>query len=287
MGALWLRSCSAAEVMPDRAAWLTFVLLLGTAVIGGVRARALVNMHGIVATSQDYRGPQAHLRRARASTDQKAEKPARSHVEVEVERDKTLPLRARRYAAKAGVLRAAWRARFGAEPTPTALVNAMAVAELETEMGDAWPNENNWGAVMKRPLSTLEATALRRVRLRVDRREESLRAARALLAPGENEALHRDWLPGKVPYFAWFWAFETPLEGATKFLDVFVAKTRGIRAIIDRCSAQTLAVAMYDGGYFTGLIAGDRRGNINAYSESLRHQQTAIRGGLGHAAARR
>jgi len=246
-------------------------------------------MHEIVATFEDYHGSQARLRRASASTDRKAEKPARSHVEVEVEveRDTTLPLRARRYAAKAGVLRAAWRARFGAEPTPTALVNAMAVAELETQMGDAWPDENNWGAVMKRPLSTEEATALRRARIRVDRRDGSLRAARALLSSGRNEALHRDWLPGKIPYFAWFWAFETPLEGATKFLDVFVARTRGIRAIIDRCSAQTLALAMYDGGYFTGLIAGDRQGNINAYSESLRHQHIAIRGGLGHAGARR
>ena len=40
---------------------------------------------------------------------------------------------------KAETLALAWQSLFGAAPSFVAMVNAMAVAELETRMGDAWP----------------------------------------------------------------------------------------------------------------------------------------------------
>ena len=193
---------------------------------------------------------------------------------------------AARYAAKAQILKAAWRVRFGTDPTLTATLNAMAVAELETEMGDAWAGENNWGAILKRGVTADEAKTLRRTGLRATQGMPSLVAARQLLEPGDNEVLHRDWLPGNRAFFAWFWAFETPLEGATKFLDVFVAKTKGVRAIIAWAPPEKLARVMFEGGYYTGTHADDPEANIAAYATRLRFQRSAIQSRLAPASER-
>ena len=96
-----------------------------------------------------------------------------------------------RFQDKAETLVAAWQSLFGSAPSFVAMVNAMAVAELETRMGDAWPGEHNWGAVMKRGLSASESEALRASGIAPSGGGTALAAARALLLPGANEALHR------------------------------------------------------------------------------------------------
>lgn len=184
-----------------------------------------------------------------------------------------------RYETKAQTLVAAWTELFGARPSFVAMVNAMSVAELETRMGDAWPGEHNWGAVMKRPLSAEEAETLRSHGISAAGGEPAVTAARQLLAPGPNEALHRDTSPGKGPFFAWFWSFPTELEAAKKFLQVLV---RGrVRAIIGAATPDELARAMYEAHYYEGFHANDPEANIRDYAAALRRHRAAIERGLG------
>lgn len=186
-----------------------------------------------------------------------------------------------RYQAKAQTLVAAWHALFGTAPSFVAVVNAMSVAELETRMGDAWPGENNWGAVMKRSLSPAEHDILRTHGITAGGGAEALASARKLLTPGANEALHRDSSPNGGPFFAWFWSFPTAAEAAKKFLEVLVGARPGVHAIIDHASSDELARAMYASRYYEGFHKNDPEANIRDYAAGLRRTRTAIEAGLG------
>ena len=99
--------------------------------------------------------------------------------------------------------------------------------------------EHNGGAVMKRGLSASEGETLRASGIALTGGAPALAAARALLVPGANEALHRDSSPGGL-FFAWFWSFPTAAPAAKKFLEVLVGGRSGVRAIIDQASPDEL-----------------------------------------------
>jgi len=181
---------------------------------------------------------------------------------------------------KAETLALAWQSLFGAAPSFVAMVNAMAVAELETRMGDAWPGENNWGAVMKRGLSAPESETLRASGIAPSGGAPALAAARALLVPGANESLHRDSSPGRGPFFAWFWSFPTAAQAAKKFLEVLVGGRSGVRAIIDQASPDELARAMFASHYYEGFHKDDPEANIRDYATAIRRARAAIETGL-------
>jgi hypothetical protein len=185
-----------------------------------------------------------------------------------------------RYEEKAQVLVAAWESLFGTAPGFVAMVNAMSVAELETRLGDAWPGENNWGAVVKRGLSKAEIETLKAHGVSAARGGSGLAAARQLLTPGPNEALHRDSSPEFGPFFAWFWSFETPTQAARKFVDVLVRARPGVRAIIDTATPEDLARAMYESHYYGGFHKDDPEANIRDYARGLRRTRAAIEAAL-------
>lgn len=185
-----------------------------------------------------------------------------------------------RFQDKAQTLVAAWQSLFGTAPSFVAMVNAMAVAELETRMGDAWPGENNWGAVMKRWLSGGESETLRASGIAASGGAAALAAARELLAAGPNESLHRDSSPGRGPFFAWFWSFPTAAQAAKKFLEVLVGVRAGVRSIIDRASPDELARAMFESHYYEGFHKDDPEANIRDYATAVRRARSAIEAGL-------
>lgn len=185
-----------------------------------------------------------------------------------------------RFQDKAETLVTAWQSLFGSAPSFVAMVNAMAVAELETRMGDAWPGENNWGAVIKRGLSASESETLRANGIAPSGGGPALAAARALLVPGANESLHRDSSPGRGPFFAWFWSFPTAAQAARKFIEVLVGGRSGVRSIIDHASPDELARAMFEAHYYEGFHKDDPEANIRDYATAVRRARGAIEAGL-------
>ena len=184
---------------------------------------------------------------------------------------------------KARIVVDAWQSLFGAPPSFIAMVNAMAVAELETRMGDSWPGENNWGAVVKRGLSKDEIATLRANGITASGGAPALAAARKLLTPGPNEALHRDFSPEFGPFFAWFFSFDTPQQAARKFIDVLVRARPGVRAIIDHATPEDLARAMYESHYYGGFHKDDPEANIRDYATAIRRNWRVIEAALGGA----
>jgi hypothetical protein len=185
-----------------------------------------------------------------------------------------------RFEEKARILSSAWQSLFGVLPSFVAMVNAMSVAEFETRMGDAWPGENNWGAVMKRGLTKDEAALLRQNGVSAAGGADAVAKARTLLIAGPNEALHRDSSPEFGPYFAWFWSFETPEQAAKKFLDVLVRARPGVRKIIDHATPDELARAMYESFYYAGFHKDDPEANVRDYARGIRRTRAAIEAAL-------
>jgi hypothetical protein len=176
-----------------------------------------------------------------------------------------------RIRQKADAARAAWRLVLGGEPSENALVLALAVADRETRMGDAWPGEHNWGWLHRRSLSAAERNTLSSSGLDVDSAKASqLSRARALLVAGPGEALHIDTGPD-APYYVWTYAFPTDAEGAAKFLEVLVKKRPAVAAILDSATPLELARAMYGtpgNRYFTGNSHDDAT-NVRAYAAHI------------------
>src|SRR6201992_3098470 len=110
-----------------------------------------------------------------------------------------------RYQVKAATVAAAWTRALTEPPTRHALILAMAVADFETRLGDAggtWRGEHNWGAIHKRGVTSEELAVLLGHGIHPTG-DEALRAARRLLTPGPNEALHID--KNHIgSYFVWF-----------------------------------------------------------------------------------
>jgi hypothetical protein len=185
-----------------------------------------------------------------------------------------------RYQAKAGVVAAAWQCVLGEAPTRHALVLAMGVADFETRLGDAggtWRGEHNWGAIHKRSVTSDELAILLAHGV-YPTGDDALRTARGLLTAGPNEALHID--KNRIgPYFAWFWAFATDVEGAAKYLEILVRNRAGVRAVIDTASPTELAAAMYASRYFEGT-SSDPRENIRAYAARVEEYVARVESAL-------
>lgn len=151
-----------------------------------------------------------------------------------------------RLIAKADTMLAAWRARFKTEPTRRAIFVSCAVAEHETNQGDAWPGEHNYGAVQ----------------WRVPTDEERQRIASGELRAGSRipgGALHIDSSPsptGPRWYPCWFRAFDSDLDGAQFFLGVLVNGQTAPDLARGDCAM--VAFGMYMHGYYEGNHAPGR-----------------------------
>jgi hypothetical protein len=175
-----------------------------------------------------------------------------------------------RIRAKALALVTAWRRVLGETPSMNAVRLVLSVAELETRMGDAWgPGEHNWGGTQKRGLSAAERQVLATNGISADGGKDAVRRARELLAPGPNEALHRDYSPAGGWYFVWFWSFPNDVDAAVNFVEILVRRRPTVRAILDRTSPHDLAAAMYATHYYEGHHAGDPAANIADYANGL------------------
>lgn len=161
-----------------------------------------------------------------------------------------------RLVAKADTMLAAWRARFKTEPTRRAIFAACAVAEHETNQGDAWPGEHNYGAVQWR-VPTGHPTYIDKTT------NETIPATgeHALIESGQlhkgsripGGALHIDSSPTKDGphwYPCWFRAFDTDAGGASFFLGVLV--NHDTSTPLARGECDWVAFWMYQHGYYEG-----------------------------------
>lgn len=170
-----------------------------------------------------------------------------------------------RYRSKAAIVAMAWQQTLGENPTLHALILAMAVAEFETNLGDAggtWKGEHNWGAIHKRSLTSEESSILLAHGV-YPTGDDALRTARGLLTAGENEALHID-KNNVGPYFVWFWAFPNDTAAAARFIKILVKDRPSVRAIIDTATPAHLAAVMHATKYFEGT-SKDPQDDIRAY----------------------
>jgi hypothetical protein len=182
-----------------------------------------------------------------------------------------------RYQRKAAVAANAWQRTLGEAPTRHALILALAVADLETGLGNV--RGHNWGFVHKRSMTPEEASILLGHGI-YPTGSDALATARGLLAPsqGASEELFIDDGPiGR--YFVWVWAFPSDVEAAAKFLEVLVANRLGVRAVIDTASPLALASAMYASKYFEGTNR-DPAANVRAYGARIAEHATRIEGAL-------
>lgn len=168
-----------------------------------------------------------------------------------------------RYRSKAATAAAAWHQTLGEAPTRHALILAMAVADLETGLGNI--RGHNWGSVHKRTLNEAESSILLGHGV-YPTGNDALATARGLFAPTQapDELLVIDTSP-IGPYFVWIWSFTSDLDAASKFLSILVGNRPPVRAIIDSASPTSLAAAMYATRYFEGT-SKDPRENIRAYA---------------------
>lgn len=150
---------------------------------------------------------------------------------------------------------------LGPAPSLRSVAVELAVAEHETRCGDAWPGENNWGATTVRALHPDERAVIRVApSVGADHLEVEAAARRDLAAavaegripdPGPGVALHCDSAPGRGPYFVFFAAFPTPVEGARYFHSFF--RTTAEKAALASGDPGATAAAMYAAGYYTGF----------------------------------
>jgi hypothetical protein len=171
-----------------------------------------------------------------------------------------------RYRSKAATCAAAWQQTLGEAPTRHALILAMAVADLETGLGNI--RGHNWGSVHKRTLNEAEASILLGHGL-YPTGNDALAAARGLLASTQaaDELLIIDASP-IGPYFVWIWSFTSDLDAASKFLSILVGNRPPVRAILDTATPAALSAAMYGTHYYEGT-SKNPADNIRAYSRRI------------------
>jgi hypothetical protein len=184
-----------------------------------------------------------------------------------------------RYQDKATALASAWSSLFGTAIDPHSLILCMAVAELETNLGD-WDGSHNWGGIYKRTLTKSEESALASSGV-TPTSPNALARARAILTPGTNEILRIDSAPPpRGAYFVWSWAFPDDVAGATRFVKVLVHDRPQVSAILASASPVELAAAMYATHYYEGTST-DPAANIAGYGHNIAHHASAIAGVLG------
>lgn len=174
-----------------------------------------------------------------------------------------------RYTDKADALVAAWQKRYaGTLPTKHAVIMCCAVAEHETNCGDAWKHSGNWGAIQRRSMTAAErATA----------------ASGGTPTPTDAfEQLHGDSSPINGRYASWFWAFppgivygpaelEGDKAGAWKLLEVLLDRRPSIKAAIDTMDVQSLASDMYHTHYYEGFHDPRKPGGVDANIADYAH----------------
>lgn len=187
-----------------------------------------------------------------------------------------------RYEDKANALVTAWKTRYpGTLPTKHAVVMCCAVAEHETNCGDAWNHSGNWGAIQRRSMTATERAVV---------------ANGGKPGPGDSfEQLHGDSSPINGRYAAWYWAFPQgvayPLAGlsgdeagAWKLLEVLLDERPTIKSAIDSIDVQTLASDMYHTHYYEGVHDPRQPGgvdkNVTDYAHGLAWTSGAFSAGL-------
>lgn len=203
-----------------------------------------------------------------------------------------------RWQSKAASLSAAWRQRFGTYPSMPETCLALAVAQHETQCGDAWPTEHNWGAVTLRSLNSLEQAALKTHGVIPTVGPGHVAAAAAAeaaiiaehlqspLGPPVTGRIHCDSYPGRGAYFVWFAAFPDDTAGAAYFLKA-LCRTSEERAALTTGDPNALAAAMYNAGYYAGFHTHStpegNAANIADYAKSLAALVPGIRAALSGA----
>lgn len=189
-----------------------------------------------------------------------------------------------RYEDKASALVTAWKARYqGATPTKHAVVMCCAVAEHETNCGDAWNHAGNWGAIQRRSMNAAERKVV---------------ANGGKPQPTDSfEELHGDSSPINGRYAAWYWAFPQAVEyppaglagdaaGAWKLLEVLLDERPTIKNSIDSIDVQTLASDMYHTRYYEGVHDPRQPGGVDAnitdYAHGLAWTSGAFAAGLAN-----
>ncbi len=158
-------------------------------------------------------------------------------------------------------LLAAWRALFGAEPTPAELQTALAIARHETGWGAYKPfgGSHNWGAVQC---------------CKPD--------ASGQCPPGSF--LAKDSSPtdagGSVPYAICFKSYPDDEAGARHFLEILAVKRPAVRRALPTGSAVRVAEAMYDSHYFEGF-GKTREARIQGYATAVERNARAVASALG------
>jgi hypothetical protein len=153
----------------------------------------------------------------------------------------------------------AYRARYKSSPSTNAAMLIVAVAELESEAGDAWNDAHDWGCIVRRPMTAAE--------------EMMVEAGRVPQPTDKNEILEGDSDPVKGKYQTWFWKFDTDVEGADKLLQVLLDERPVIKASIDTLNAEGLAKAMYASHYYSGfhnpLLPGGIEADEDDYADAI------------------
>jgi hypothetical protein len=196
---------------------------------------------------------------------------------------------------KANSLAEAWKDVFGAELAPAGVALALAVAQHETQCGDAWAG-HNWGACTKGSLTATQRAALAAAGIHpallrqpalADLEAKATAALEAAGCPAPDDAeLHVDSSPSAGPYFTLFGRFDDDVAGARYFVHV-IAETRATcRQIIEQAfkladgGASELAGAMYRSHYFTGFHDPSQPGgaelNIQDYASAITSGLRAI-----------
>jgi len=177
---------------------------------------------------------------------------------------------------KGEALAAAWAGRYTGALSLPGVILGLGPAALETQAGEAWPGEHNWGACTLRSLNAVEATCLKvasiyptiaRGHQEVEHRAmETLEAAGIPRPSGTiagidvpSATIHCDSRTVKdangksitIPHFVWFANFDNDVDGAAYYLHLL---GQGARQVIsDGGTPHDLASAMYRRGYFGGF----------------------------------
>lgn len=170
--------------------------------------------------------------------------------------------------SKAASYSAGWTATFnGAVPTNRNIALGLAVAIHETNAGDAWPGENNIGAVQLRVLNKDELAVIKAAGLvphpkNVDAARIALEnaVARGEIHAEDDGALHVDSSPDTPTkkggwYWVFFRAFATEAEGFAFFVKVLAKNRPGCKVVLEdpNGTSYQLAGGMYRSRYFEGF----------------------------------
>ncbi len=186
-----------------------------------------------------------------------------------------------RYVRKAEAVVEAWKKRYGVMPSKHAVVLVCAVAEHETQCGDAWGFSHNWGAIQRRVLTA---------------EERAVATAGGTPNPKDAfEELHGDSSPVHGRYQTWFWKFPDDVQGADKLLQVLLDNRSAIKAHTDTLGTDELARLMYLSHYYEGFhdprpkpdeavapggLTLGQLANIADYARAIARTSAALEAGL-------